>query len=606
MKKIVVYCKCVGLIVVVVSIFGRVESTNADRQAPGAGFTVAGGGVCREGELLVRFAPRPDGKQTSSAEKKQILTSLGGAALKHSFKIVPGLTLVKLPAGQKVQDALKTFNNINGILYAGPNYKLELMSTFPNDPDFSEQWGLHNTGQTGGTEDADIDAPEAWDISTGSSDIIVAVIDTGIDRNHLDLASNMWVNEDEEPGDGNGDGCPGVCGEDDDGDGLIDEDSNDLEPNDPNYANDLDNDDDENGYNDDFYGWNFYDNNNNTMDEWHYGHGTLVAGVLGAVGDNDEGVVGVCWNVKIMNLRIFPESGQEPPYDVNSVLSSAIEAIDYAVDNGAKVLSNAYSFYVDAPPEWKSSRKWPVDPNYLEDFKDVIDAAGEAGVLYVNGASNEGFNNDEYDIYPINFDCNNIIVVMATDQDDERSDWEPLGRTGSSNYGANTVDLAAPGTSILTCVPGNEYYSDHGTSLAQPHVAGACALLWSANPYLSHLQVKQIIMDTVDVKEQLEDDPELGRLCVTGGRLNVYKAMDSLYNFTVKNSSDEPVAWFDSWGNLFLKGTLTSGGTCTAPAGSFIIANSTDETVAYIDNEGNMCIEGDWSELYNTPQKLGA
>lgn len=197
MKKMEVYCKFLVLIVGAVSILGLVESTNADRQAPGYGFTLAGGGVCREGELLVCFAPRPDGKQTSSAEKNQILTSLGGAALKHSFKIVPGLSLVKLPAGQKVEDALKIYNNTGGILYAGPNYKLEVMSTEPNDTHYQngKLWGMHNTGQFGGTEDADIDAPEAWDIETDASDIIVAVIDSGVDYTHPDLSDNMWVNE---------------------------------------------------------------------------------------------------------------------------------------------------------------------------------------------------------------------------------------------------------------------------------------------------------------------------------------------------------------------------------------------------------------------------
>ena len=161
MKKMAVYCKCVGLMVVAFIIFGRVESTNAGTRPVGAGFTVAGGGVCRQGELIVRFAPRPDGKQPGNAEKNQILTSLGGAALKHSFRIVPGLSLVKLPAGQKVQDALKTYNNTSGILYAGPNYKLELMSREPNDPYYQNGnlWGMKK-----------IDANDAWDISTGNID----------------------------------------------------------------------------------------------------------------------------------------------------------------------------------------------------------------------------------------------------------------------------------------------------------------------------------------------------------------------------------------------------------------------------------------------------
>ena len=565
MKKMAVYCKCVGLIVVAFSIFGRVESTNADRQPTGYGFTVAGGGVCRQGELLVRFAPRPDGKQRSTSEKNQILTSLGGAALKHSFKIVPGLSLVKLPAEQKVEDALKTFNNMDGILYAGPNYKLELMSTFPNDPCFSEQWGLHNTGQTGGTEDADIDAPEAWDIATDANDIIVAVIDTGIDRNHPDLAANMWVNEDELNGD-------------------------------PNV------DDDGNGYVDDIYGWNFYDDNNDTTDghaERSDGHGTLVAGTIGAVGDNNEGVVGVCWNVKIMNLRIFPEQPAypAPPIipDPNTVISSAMKAVEYAVDKGTKVLSNAYGYYID-PPIGIGWSPFP-DPNkYFDAFKDVIEAAGEAGVLFVVAAGNEDVSNDEHPIYPQNYDCNNIIVVMATDADDNKA--------GFSNYDANKVDLAAPGTDILSCRPvepcppscDNEpkYRSGNGTSFAQPHVAGACAQIWAANPYLGHLQVKKVVLDTVDVIDALENDPDYGRLCVTGGRLNVYKAMDSLYNFIVKNSVDEIVAWFDSFGNLFLADELYPSSSHPATGhDEFRVQDSNGVDVAIIDTtNGKMYIKG--------------
>jgi subtilisin family serine protease len=155
----------------------------------------------KEGELLVRFAPKPDGQQRSAIEKSQILNSLGGGTIKSSFKIVPGLTLVELPAGLTVEDALKTFNGADGILHAQPNYILRAVSTFPNDPNFNQQWGLHNTGQTGGTSDADIDAPEAWDIATDSN-IIVAVIDTGVDYTHPDLSANMWHNPGEIPGNG--------------------------------------------------------------------------------------------------------------------------------------------------------------------------------------------------------------------------------------------------------------------------------------------------------------------------------------------------------------------------------------------------------------------
>ncbi|MBN1392102.1 MAG: hypothetical protein JW947_04785 [Sedimentisphaerales bacterium] len=149
----------------------------------------------KEGELLIRFAPKEGNVQTTIEEKDAILASLGGGEIKHTYKLVPDLSLIKLPEGVKVEEVLGNFNNAAGILYAQPNYILKASSTFPNDPrgptpDGGEPWGLHNTGQNGGTPDADIDAPEAWDIAT-DSDIIVAVIDSGVDYTHPDLAANM-------------------------------------------------------------------------------------------------------------------------------------------------------------------------------------------------------------------------------------------------------------------------------------------------------------------------------------------------------------------------------------------------------------------------------
>jgi subtilisin family serine protease len=171
----------------------------------------------KEGELLVRFAPKDEGAQTTTEEKNVILTDLGGGEIKRTYKLVPGLNLVKLPEGVKVEEVLGNFNKAAGILYAQPNYILRAASTFPNDPQGpipygGEQWGLHNTGQNGGALDADIDAPEAWDIATDSN-IIVAVIDSGIDYIHPDLTANMWRNTREVPDNG----------EDDDGHGYIDD-----------------------------------------------------------------------------------------------------------------------------------------------------------------------------------------------------------------------------------------------------------------------------------------------------------------------------------------------------------------------------------------------
>ena len=174
----------------------------------------------KEGELLVRFAPKTKGIQRSTDERNQILSSFNAGAVKHSIKLVTGLSLVELPSNLTVVNAMLKLKGKSEILYVEPNYKIRITSTMPNDSRFSELWGMHNTGQNGGTVDADVDAPEAWDIHTGSQDIIVAVLDTGVDYNHPDLTTNMWGNEAELNGE-------------------------------PNF------DDDGNGYPDDIYGWDF-------------------------------------------------------------------------------------------------------------------------------------------------------------------------------------------------------------------------------------------------------------------------------------------------------------------------------------------------------------
>ncbi len=259
--------------------------------------TIAPNASYRQGRLIVRFAEDIKGQSITSERKIELLSSLGGANIENEFRIVPGLSVVQLPAGMTVEQALPMFNKANGILYAQPDYEIKLLSTISDDPRFDELWGMHNTGQSGGTIDADIDAPEAWDISTGSSEVIVALLDTGVDYTHIDLAANIWVNETEL------NGSPGV-------------------------------DDDDNGYIDDIRGWDFADDDSDPMD-YHY-HGTHCAGTIGGIGNNGEGVAGVCWNVKIMALKVFPNYGE------TGFISGAIKAIEYAVDNGAKVSSNSW------------------------------------------------------------------------------------------------------------------------------------------------------------------------------------------------------------------------------------------------------------------------
>jgi subtilisin family serine protease len=328
---------------------------------------------------------------------------------------------------------------------------------------------LNNTGQIFGTPDADIDAPEAWDLKTNASNIIIALLDTGVDRNHPDLSSNLWVNQVE------ADGNTGI-------------------------------DDDNNGYIDDIYGWDFNDNDNNPDD--YQGHGTHCAGIIGAIGNNGLGVTGVCWNVKIMNLKIFPNNSEE------GFISGAISAIEYGVNNGARVLNNS----------------WGGGP-FSQSLKDAIEEVNSMGVLFVAAAGNDGLNTDYDPLYPACYNIDNIISVMASDAYD-RGAW-------FSNYGPNSVDLAAPGVSIYSCLPGEGYGYMDGTSMSTPYVAGAAALVWAMNSSFGHLQVKDIILKTVDHPYGIEHDIRFGRLCLTGGRLNLYNALQEALREKIFKKTDD-------------------------------------------------------------------
>jgi len=505
-NKIIIFCSVVSISIFCLFVISMTYTeTPAGSQPPSDPFDL--GYV--PGELLVRFAPKTDGTQLSMAEKNQIMSSLGEATVKGTYRIVPGLSHVKLPEGITVEQAIKRLSKTGGIMYAQPNHYLMLCST-PDDPKFGDLWGMNNTCQTvcgeSGTMDADIDAPEAWDIETDASEIIVAVIDSGVDYTHEDLKDNMWINpgEDHPP--------LGVVGPED-FDGVND---------DENYDNEG------NPLIDDLYGYDFCTigtkvRDSDPMDDDPLGrHGTLMAGVIGAVGNNGIGVTGVCWKVKIMALRSFLNNtnfGEE---------SDAIACIQYAIDKGAKVISNSWGRYYYEQPYYSL---W-----------DAIASADENGILFIAAVNNFGDNVDKKPFYPACYSLGNIISVMSTDYDDYRAVWWGIY---SSNYGATSVDLAAPGTCIWSCVPpavrGVNYEAGDGTSMSTPYVSGACALVWATNPLLSHVEVKGIILNTVDKKEQLENDPQLGRLCVTGGRLNLNNALLMAQDYP---TNDTVVGWW--------------------------------------------------------------
>ena len=315
-----------------------------------------------EGEILVKY------KSHIAPSTIRTLEERLGASTRRSFKNI-GVNQVKLPASMSMETALEFYKSSPDIEYAEPNYIRWSNATTPNDPSFSNLWGLHNTGQTvngvSGTAAADMDAPEAWDLSTGSNTIVIAVIDSGVDYNHPDLAGNMWVN----PGETAGNGI----------------------------------DDDGNGYVDDGNGWDFVDDDNNSMDV--VGHGTHVSGTIAAVGNNHTGISGVCWQAKIMPVRALNAFGFGTDADI-------VAAIGYAVNNGAKVINASFG-----------------GPDYGRAMHDAIANANSAGVLFVAAAGNKGSNNDSTPFYPASYNLPNIISVAASDQDDNLTYFSNYGAT---------------------------------------------------------------------------------------------------------------------------------------------------------------------------------
>lgn len=351
------------------------------------------------------------------------------------------------------KEALAKLKDNAAVLYAEPDYTVHAAVT-PNDTRYSELWAMNNTGQTGGVVDADIDAPEAWDISTGSSSVVVGVIDTGIDYTHPDLAANVWVNPNEIAGDG------------------------------------IDNDN--NGYIDDIHGINAITGSGDPMDD--AGHGSHVSGTIGAQGNNDLGVVGVNHHVSIVGCKFLDSAG-------SGSTSDAITCIDYMValgNNGTKVraLNNSWG-----------------GGGFSQALADAITVSEQADILFVAAAGNSAMDNDTNPSYPSNYENANVLAVASTTASDTMSSF--------SQWGATTVDLGAPGSAILSTIPGGGYDTFSGTSMATPHVTGAAALVLSVNPNLTAIELKELLMSSGD------DNADLTGKTVSGKRLNVRNALEA-------------------------------------------------------------------------------
>jgi len=342
-----------------------------------------------------------------------------------------------------------------GVAYVEPDFMIA-PTTIPNDPSFGTLWGLNNSGQSGGLANADINAPEAWNTTTGSRGVVIAVIDTGFDYNHPDLAANAWTN----PGEVAGDGI------DNDGNGKID----------------------------DVHGYDFVNNDADPMDD--NGHGTHTSGTIGAVGNNGVGVVGVNWQVSIMGLKFLAGDG-------SGSTSGAVAAINYATqmrrDFGINIVATNNS--------WGGGGASTA-------LRDAITAGGQAGILFVAAAGNEAANNETTPSYPANYTSDAIISVAATDRSNNLASF--------SNYGVTTVDLGAPGVSILSTTPNNTYASYSGTSMATPHVTGTVALLAAAYPQATSAQIRTAILASTTPIASLT-----GKVA-TGGLLNAANALQYL------------------------------------------------------------------------------
>ena len=357
--------------------------------------------------------------------------------------------------GAGTSDVVGWARQTRGVATVEPDFAIA-PTALPNDPSLGSLWGLRNVGQSGGVLAADIRAETAWNTTTGSRSVVVAVIDTGVDYRHTDLAANIWTNPREVPGDG----------VDNDGNGFVD----------------------------DVRGFDFANGDGDPMDD--NGHGTHVAGTIGALGNNGVGVSGVNWQVSIMPLKFLNASG-------SGSSSNAIAAINYATrmrrDFGVNIVATNNS--------WGGAGFSPL-------LRDAIDAGGRAGILFVAAAGNSGANIDVAPQYPAAYPGASVITVAATTRDNTLA--------GFSNYGLTNVDVAAPGAGIYSTVPGNAYATYSGTSMAAPHVTGTAALLAAAHPTANAAQIRSAILAGVTPVAGLT-----GRVA-SGGLLNAAGALDRL------------------------------------------------------------------------------
>lgn len=385
----------------------------------------------------ILIVPKTDkGSDTAALHRKK------GRHVTKRFPAFKNLQVVNLAPGEDVSMAVQEYMDSGLVEVAEPDFFYR-KALAPNEQTYAEGKLWHLNGAIGS-----IEAPTAWETRFEASGVVVAVLDTGVLMTHEDLAANLWTNAKEIPGN------------------TIDDDGN--------------------GYIDDVHGINSITGQGDPTDDDT--HGTHVAGIIGAVGNNGKGVAGVAWNVQLMPLKFIDSTGDGSSGD-------AVECINYAIENGADIINASFG-----------------SPNASSTLQIALSAARAAGIIIVAAAGNETTNNDVTPSYPANYGLDNIISVAATGVTDLLEHY--------SNFGATSVDLAAPGAAILST--GNLNNSDYsaltGTSMAAPIVSGVVALLKAQFPNDSPAQIRERLFATVDPL------PSLAGKCLTGGRVNLRKA----------------------------------------------------------------------------------
>jgi len=404
-------------------------------------------------EVLVKF------KSGVSSQTIEALEARINDRIVDRIENAPGWTAIDDMDDASPADVVAQYRALPEVEYAEENFAIEIPDAVdssiepvrPHDPQFEEQWALSNSGQRGGKEGADISAMLAWATTTGSDDLIVAVLDTGVDYTHEDLLANMW-----------------------------------LRP-----ASMTPYQDNELGTVDDVRGFNAVDNTSDPMDD--NGHGTHCAGIIGAVGENDLGIAGVNWKVKIMPLKFLNAGG-------SGNVKDAIEAINYAI---ARKKAGVNVRIISA--SWGSTQKSRA-------LEDVIRKAYENDILFVAAAGNSSVNNDRQPHYPSSYNVPNVVSVAALDRNDQLASF--------SNWGAKSVAVAAPGVDILSTWLQNAYEEKSGTSMATPVVSGVAALIVAEHPRISVDDLRKKLLASTDPIVALKGKT------VTGGRINAAKALE--------------------------------------------------------------------------------